>query len=482
MLDLPVPRVTPGDVAAEKLVTALEVLDGRSAESVEGIAEAQAKAADAVARAGVADGKAAAADSKAQAADAKAVSAQDTADVADAKAVAAQGTADAVQADVSTRLSDEALNTTIDARTAVNDYSNDINKARRDVPVERWYRNSFGPLPTYVQPQDRVEMPKGDDTPPSTPTGVTAVQEGSGIRVAWQASTDDTAVTGYTVYRGTTSGFTPATGNAIGTGTTLNRLDTPGVGTWYYKVTARDAAGNVSAPSSAASATVAPPAEFIPSEVLSDWHTAVWAEQQTGSNGTVLATVTDGSGNGRTFSDYDTDTTRRPTLNTADAQLNGKKAIVFDGTNDVIKTDVFTAVGQPWSFAIIGYAANSGALAAFFDAENGTTSRGRHQRDTSNIHNIFAGASVAGKAAEKFLITGEFNGTTSKLMINGTEYTGSTGTVASITRLYLGARRDATWLAPLHLAFFGVVARSFTSGETASLKARTAQTYGVAIS
>ena len=53
-----------------------------------------------------------------------------------------------------------------------------------------------------------------DTTPPSTPQGVTASpQSGGQVTVAWQAASDNVAVTGYNVYRSTTraSRRTPAT-------------------------------------------------------------------------------------------------------------------------------------------------------------------------------------------------------------------------------------------------------------------------------
>ncbi|WGT46727.1 LamG-like jellyroll fold domain-containing protein [Tessaracoccus lacteus] len=97
-----------------------------------------------------------------------------------------------------------------------------------------------------------------DTTAPTAPT-VAATVSGDDVSLTWTGtSTDDTGVVGYTLYRGTTDGFTPGSSTKVAdlTGTTYtdNNLD---VGTYYYKVTAVDAAGNVSDPSETASATVA---------------------------------------------------------------------------------------------------------------------------------------------------------------------------------------------------------------------------------
>ncbi|WP_302893363.1 glycosyl hydrolase family 18 protein [Actinomadura luzonensis] len=88
-----------------------------------------------------------------------------------------------------------------------------------------------------------------DTTPPSVPanlrsTGVT----NTSVSLAWDAATDNVAVTGYEVYRGTTL-VTTVTGTAY-TDTGLT------AGTAYtYTVRARDAAGNRSAASAATTAT-----------------------------------------------------------------------------------------------------------------------------------------------------------------------------------------------------------------------------------
>ena len=70
------------------------------------------------------------------------------------------------------------------------------------------------------------------------------------------AASDNIGVVRYNVHRGTTAGFTPSAGNLIGTSTTTGYLDTGlAAGTYRYKVTAQDAAGNVGPPSNEAAGT-----------------------------------------------------------------------------------------------------------------------------------------------------------------------------------------------------------------------------------
>ena len=96
-----------------------------------------------------------------------------------------------------------------------------------------------------------------DTTPPSVPAGLTATAVSSTqINLSWTASTDNVGVTGYDVFRN---------GTQVGTTTTTSYQDTGlTAGTTYsYTVAAYDAAGNVSAQSTAASATTTTTVAFV---------------------------------------------------------------------------------------------------------------------------------------------------------------------------------------------------------------------------
>ncbi|WP_372666769.1 glycoside hydrolase family 9 protein [Amycolatopsis kentuckyensis] len=88
----------------------------------------------------------------------------------------------------------------------------------------------------------------GDTTPPSAPTGVTAVASSTSVSLRWTAATDDVGVTGYDVLNsaGAAIGSTTTTGYQV-TGLT------PGTA-YTFSVRARDAAGNGS-PASSVSVT-----------------------------------------------------------------------------------------------------------------------------------------------------------------------------------------------------------------------------------
>ncbi len=91
-----------------------------------------------------------------------------------------------------------------------------------------------------------------DTTAPSVPTSFSATAiSSSQINLFWTASTDNTVVTGYKIYRGGTQVGTSATNSYSDTGLTADTL-------YSYTISAYDAAGNISSQSSSASATTQP--------------------------------------------------------------------------------------------------------------------------------------------------------------------------------------------------------------------------------
>ncbi len=96
-----------------------------------------------------------------------------------------------------------------------------------------------------------------DTTAPSTPSGLVATATGSSsISLNWNDNSESDLAS-YTIYRSTTSGFTPSgtTQIAISTSSSLSDTGLTEDTTYYYKVTAKDTSGNVSPASSQASAT-----------------------------------------------------------------------------------------------------------------------------------------------------------------------------------------------------------------------------------
>ena len=105
-----------------------------------------------------------------------------------------------------------------------------------------------------------VTTPAVNDTvPPSTPAGLVATAvSNSRISLSWSPSTDNVAVSGYSVFR---NGALLA---SVGNVSTYQDNAVTAATTYTYTVQAFDAAGNVSAQSAQASATTAPAADSSP--------------------------------------------------------------------------------------------------------------------------------------------------------------------------------------------------------------------------
>ncbi|MEV6164584.1 glycoside hydrolase family 6 protein [Streptomyces sp. NPDC052052] len=114
-----------------------------------------------------------------------------------------------------------------------------------------WFSAQFQELVANAYPPlDGSGGGNTDDTQaPTAPTGLTVTGKTSGsVSLSWTASTDDTAVTAYDVYRAGVKVGSTASTSYTDTGLTASTA-------YSYTVKARDAAGNVSAASAAVSAT-----------------------------------------------------------------------------------------------------------------------------------------------------------------------------------------------------------------------------------
>jgi chitodextrinase len=105
----------------------------------------------------------------------------------------------------------------------------------------------------------------GDTQPPSTPAGLTAtVVSSSQINLSWTASTDNVGVTGYLVERCQGNGCSNFAQIATATSTTFSNSGLSASTSYTYRIRATDAAGNLSAYSSTASATTSASGDTTP--------------------------------------------------------------------------------------------------------------------------------------------------------------------------------------------------------------------------
>ncbi len=130
-----------------------------------------------------------------------------------------------------------------------------------------------------------------DTNAPSIPTGLTATAiSSSRIDLSWTASTDNVGVTGYNIYRCTGSGCTPSTQIATSATNSYSNTGLSASTGYVYRVAAYDAAGNVSAQSSSASATTQNPPDVTPPTL-----SAVTAFLITSSGATITWTTNENS-------------------------------------------------------------------------------------------------------------------------------------------------------------------------------------------
>src|SRR6266853_2273684 len=115
--------------------------------------------------------------------------------------------------------------------------------------------------PVTVTVNNAPPPPPPDTTPPSVPTGLTAsAVSSSQINLSWAASSDNVGVSGYRVFRDGTQIATTSATSFPNTGLSPST-------TYSYTVAAFDAAGNLSAQSSPASATTPAAADTTPPTV-----------------------------------------------------------------------------------------------------------------------------------------------------------------------------------------------------------------------
>jgi len=175
-----------------------------------------------------------------------------------------------------------------------------------------------------------------DTSPPTAPTGLTAnARSATAVSLSWTAATDNYGVAGYDVQR---NGITIGSASLDPTGTPVTSyLDaTAAPSTSYsYRVIARDAAGNASAPSAPASVTT-PASTGLPTLV------------QSAGSSTTTVTLAGPSAAGDLL------------VLTAGVYTGASKQItaVSDGTNTWTKAGAYTVAGQN-SDGELWYAANA---------------------------------------------------------------------------------------------------------------------------
>lgn len=192
-----------------------------------------------------------------------------------------------------------------------------------------------------------IEPP--DTEPPSQPLNLTGNAVDQAVTLDWDDSTDNVELQNYIVYRSDIQGFTPAPEDQVGGPSVSHYSETAPVGTWYYRVAARDEAGNISDPSSEIEITTAAAAGFFfPSALGWDLGTAFIDDAQAaGYNFGVLFAMS-GPANlaGGRFYSPKPQTGLTVTLYANDVQVAQKTGLdVVTGWNTLLFDTPYAAIG-----------------------------------------------------------------------------------------------------------------------------------------
>jgi hypothetical protein len=129
--------------------------------------------------------------------------------------------------------------------------------------------DSYGSSAASAQAQATTQAAPTCSAVPSAPTGLTATASSSSvIGLSWTAVTPpaNCTISSYSVYRSTTSGFTPGAGNLVASGLTSPSYSNTGLTastTYYFVVEALDSYGTSAASAQASATTPATSADFI---------------------------------------------------------------------------------------------------------------------------------------------------------------------------------------------------------------------------
>lgn len=271
--------------------------------------------------------------------------------------------------------------------------------------------------------------PSGDVTPPTVPTGVSAVAlNATQAQVSWTASTDAVGVASYRVQRG---GVTLGAGSAVASSPFVDSTAVAGA-SYTYTVSAVDAAGNRSAESAGAPVTM--PSAVVLSRIVGiPSATATQIKAKTASATSVRVKVaTDAALTaGVVFTAAQTPTAEGMSTHTVSGLVSGTryyyKVAVTDGTGETLD-----AVTGEFRTAPTGQASYAFTFASC----------------SSNATNAAAGA-VAARKDDFFLHLGDFY------------YADATGTDLANIRAKMDARMEGANYSTL----FAQVPTSFTPND-----------------
>jgi hypothetical protein len=268
-----------------------------------------------------------------------------------------------------------------------------------------------------IAPMVRLPIPASDTQPPTAPTGLVATGAVGTATLTWNASTDNVGVTQYNIYRSPTTGFTANAANKIGTSTTTSYTDTVSpAGTYYYLVTAQDAAGNVSSPSNQATAVVSAPSNLVAAYAFSEGAGTTTADSSgNNNNGTITnATWTTAGKHGNALQ-FNGQSNSYVTVSPS-SSLNLTTALSIEGW---VNPSTLDSLNQGWSAVVSKEHQNSAndISYALYAAQGTGTGPALHVLIGSQ--DIGVGASSVLPLNTWTFLAGTYDGSTLSIYVNG---------------------------------------------------------------
>lgn len=259
-----------------------------------------------------------------------------------------------------------------------------------------------------------------DTEAPSVPDGLTlGVVSSSVINLVWDPSTDNIAVTAYEVRRALDSGFTSPVDTNVGNVLTYDATGLSPSTAYYFKVRARDAAGNWSAYSSVEHATTDAAVAFSPADLTSK---LLWnkTDALSLSNNDPVASWADSFG--VSSATAQSSSSLKPLYKTGIFKGATLPAVRFDNTDDRMLTAI-TLNAAPYSIFLV-YSWNGGSgnhrMLAGEDATTHNWLVGKYDGEHKFYDGGFHSSGASAVSGTPVIISIINNGTTTSFYIDGT--------------------------------------------------------------
>lgn len=201
---------------------------------------------------------------------------------------------------------------------------------------------------------------------------------------------------------------------------------------------------------------------------LISWKAAYWADDPSWTNpgdGGAVASWRDGSGNGNTISEA----TNKPIFRAADANMNGRGSVEFNGTSHKLRGTFGATSAQPRSIVLVARIRSLGSSTpTILDTDTGSTAICALFWDTGNSNKLSlycgtAQAKYAAITANLHGIRAYVSGSASSTNVDGTTTTSATNPgTQNMSGLTLGANRLSGAFTAITVGFLGIYQGNIT--------------------